>query len=71
MAAGVAALAAPTTAIVAPRMMPVDYSTAPGRNRIVSLGGQDQLVMNGDTRLSLAGFDRRTVRSNRVRCCCA
>jgi transmembrane sensor len=43
-------------------MMPVEYSTGPGEIRMVSLGGQDQLVMNGDTRLELAGFDRRTVR---------
>ena len=43
-------------------MMPVDYSTGPGEVRIVSLGGQDQLVMNGDTRLELAGWDRRSVR---------
>lgn len=62
IAAGVAALAAITTAIVAPRMMSVEYSTGPGEVRVVSLGGQDQLVMNGDTRLELAGFDRRTVR---------
>lgn len=62
IAAGVAVLAAAAAAIVAPRMMPVDYSTGPGEIRIVSLGGRDQLVMNGDTRLELAGFDRRTVR---------
>jgi len=62
LVAGVAALAALGTAVVAPRMMPVDYSTGPGEVRVVSLGGQDELVMNGDTRLELAGFDRRTVR---------
>jgi transmembrane sensor len=62
IAAGIAALAAAATAIVAPRIMPVEYSTEPGEVRIVSLGGQDKLVMNGDTRLELAGFDRRTVR---------
>jgi transmembrane sensor len=62
LAAGIAFLAAATTAIVAPRMMPIDYSTAPGEIRVVSLGGQDQLVMNGDTRLQLAGWDRRSVR---------
>ena len=62
IAAGVAVLAAATTAIVAPRMMSVEYSTGPGEIRIVSLGGQDQLVMNGGTRLELAGFNRRTVR---------
>jgi transmembrane sensor len=62
IAAGIAALAAAATAIVAPRMMAVKYSTGPGEVRIVSLGGQDKLVMNGSTRLELAGFDRRTVR---------
>jgi transmembrane sensor len=62
IAAGIAALAAAATAIVAPRMMAVEYSTGPGEVRIVSLGGQDKLVMNGSTRLELAGFDRRTVR---------
>ena len=61
LVAGVVAFAAAATAIVAPRMMPVDYSTGPGEVRIVSLGGQDQLVMNGDTKLELAGWDRRTV----------
>jgi transmembrane sensor len=62
IAASVAAIIAIGTAIVAPRMMPVDYSTGPGEVRIVSLGGQDQLVMNGDTRLQLAGWDRRSIR---------
>jgi len=62
LAAGIAFLAAAATAIVAPRMMAVEYSTGPGEVRIVSLGGQDKLVMNGSTRLELAGFDRRTVR---------
>jgi transmembrane sensor len=62
IAARVAALAAVATAIVAPRMMAVEYSTGPGEVRVVSLGGQDQLVMNGDTKLELAGLERRTVR---------
>ena len=62
IAASVAALAAVATAIVAPRLMPVDYSTGPGEVRVVSLGGQDRLVMNGDTRVELAGLDHRTVR---------
>jgi transmembrane sensor len=61
LVAGIAALAAAGTAVVAPRLMPVDYNTGPGEMRVVSLGGQDQLVMNGDTRLQLAGWDRRTV----------
>jgi transmembrane sensor len=62
IAASVAALAALVTAVVAPRIMPVDYSTGPGEVRIVALGGRDQLVMNGDTRLQLAGWNRRGVR---------
>jgi transmembrane sensor len=62
MVAGVAALAALGAAVVAPRMMPVDYSTGPGEVRIVSLGGRDQLVMNGETKLQLAGWDHRSVR---------
>lgn len=62
LVAGFAFLVAATTAIVAPRMMPIDYSTGPGEVRIVSLGGQDQMVMNGDTKLELAGWDRRSVR---------
>ena len=36
IAASVAALAALATAVVAPRLMPVDYSTGPGEMRIVS-----------------------------------
>lgn len=64
-AASVAAFAALATAVVAPRLMPVDYSTGPGEVRTIALGGQDQLVMNGDTRLELAGFDRRKIRLER------
>lgn len=62
LAASVAALAALTTAVIAPRMMPIDYSTGSGEVRVIALGGQDELVMNGETRLQLAGWDRRTVR---------
>ena len=65
IAASVAAFAALATAVVAPRLMPIDYSTAPGEVRTIALGGQDELVMNGDTRLELAGFDRRKVRLER------
>lgn len=62
MMAGVAALAAAIAIVVAPRAMPVEYQTRPGQMRVIALGGQDQLIMNGETRLTLAGFDRRTVR---------
>ena len=57
LAASVAALAALTTAVIAPRMMPVDYSTGSGEIRVIALGGQDELVMNGETRLQLSGWD--------------
>ena len=62
LVAGVAVLAAAATAIVGPRLMPVDYATGPGEVRVVSLGGQDRLVINGSTRIELAGWDRRSIR---------
>lgn len=62
IAASIAAFAGVTTAVFGPRLMPVDYSTAPGEIRTIALGDEDQLVMNGGTRLSLTGFGRRTVR---------
>ncbi|QDP20088.1 FecR family protein [Sphingomonas xanthus] len=65
LAAGIAVLAAAGAALLAPRMMPIDYSTGPGEVRLVSLGGQDELVLNGDTRLELAGWDRRDIRLHR------
>ena len=62
MAASVAIFVAAATAVVVPRMTPVEHSTGAGEMRTIALGGQDQLVMNGDTRLALSGWDRRTVR---------
>lgn len=62
VAASVAALAGVSTAVLAPRLMPVEHSTAPGETRTIALGDRDQLVMNGGTRLKLTGLDRRTVR---------
>ena len=62
LVSGIAALAAAIALLVTPRLMPIDYATGPGQVQVVSLGGQDQLVMNGDTRLELAGLDRRTIR---------
>lgn len=62
LVAGVAAVAAAATAVIAPRMMPVDYVTGPGEVRVVELGGSDRMVMNGGTRLELAGWDRRSIR---------
>ena len=62
LVAGVAAVAAAATAVIAPRMMSVDYVTGPGEVRVVALGGSDRMVMNGGTRLELAGWDRRSIR---------
>jgi transmembrane sensor len=62
VAASVALLGGIAAATLGPRLMPVDYSTAPGEMRTIALGDRDQLVMNGDTRLSLTGLDRRTIR---------
>jgi transmembrane sensor len=61
-AASVAIFVAAATAVVAPRLTPVEHSTRAGEMRTIALGGQDQLVMNGGTRLALSGWDRRTVR---------
>ena len=62
LVAGTAFLAAATTAIMAPRVMPIEHSTGPGEIKLVAIGPGDQLVLNGDTRLQLSGWDRRTVR---------
>lgn len=56
------AIAASLAVVMAPRVMPVDYRTGPGEMRVVELGGRDQVVMNGDTRVRLSGFGHRTVR---------
>ena len=60
-AASVAIFVAAATAVVVPRLTPVEHSTGAGEIRTIALGGTDQLVMNGDTRLALSGWDRRTV----------
>ena len=65
MAACVAVLALGATALLAPGMMPQSYETAAGETRVVSLGGQDRLVMNGGTRLTLGPWDRRDVHLER------
>ena len=61
-AASVAIFVAAATAVVVPRLTPVEHSTGAGEVRTIALGGQDQLVMNGGTRIALSGWDRRTVR---------
>jgi transmembrane sensor len=62
IAASLAVLAAAGTTILVPRLTPQSYVTAPGEQRTITLAEGDQLVMNGGTRLEVAGFDRRTVR---------
>ena len=62
IAAGLAVLAAAGATVLVPRLSPVPYSTGPGEQRTITLAEGDQVVMNGETRLTLAGLDRRTVR---------
>jgi transmembrane sensor len=64
-AASVAIFVAATAAVVVPRLTPVEHSTGAGEIRTIALGGQDQLVMNGGTRIALSGWDRRTIRLER------
>jgi transmembrane sensor len=65
IAASVAILLAGIVASVAPSLTPARYETAPGETRVVSLGGKDRLVMNGDTRVVLGPWDRRDVHLER------
>ena len=62
LAASLAAAVALGTLITLPRLMPEEHVTAPGQIATLELGGADRLVMNGNTRLSLAGWNRRSVR---------
>jgi transmembrane sensor len=59
---GLAAVAAMLAVIAMPRFAPVEYQTQPGEIRAVSLGGRDQLVMNGGTKLAVGGWFKRSVR---------
>ncbi len=47
------------------RLQPVEHSTRPGEQRTLALGGSDRLVLNGGTKLALAGFDKRSIRLER------
>jgi transmembrane sensor len=62
IAAGLAVVAAAGATILVPRLSPVPYSTGPGEQRTIALAQGDRILMNGETRLTLAGLDRRTVR---------
>lgn len=62
IAASLAVLAAAGTIVLVPRLTPQSYVTAPGEQQTITLAEGDQLVMNGGTRLEVAGFDRRSVR---------
>jgi len=62
IAASVAGLVAASGVIVVSRLSPDSYVTRPGEQRTLALSEHDRLVMNGGTRLSLAGFDRRRVK---------
>jgi transmembrane sensor len=45
-----------------PRLTTDEYVTRPGELRVIALGGRDEIVMNGGTRMQLAGLNRRSVR---------
>lgn len=61
MAASVAILAAAGAVMLAPAFTSDSYSTAPGEMRTIALADGNQLVLNGDTRLELAGLRRDRV----------
>lgn len=62
LASGVAGAAAAVLALVmAPRLAASEYQTRPGQMRTVPLGGKDQLVMNGDTKIAVGGWLKHTV----------
>ena len=61
LAASLAAVIAVGSAILVPRLTPEQHVTGPGEVATLDLGGEDRLVMNGGTRLTLAGWNRRTV----------
>ena len=62
MAASVAAVMALGSGIVVPRLTPDEHVTGPGEVATIALGGEDRLVMNGDTRLALSGWSKRSVK---------
>lgn len=62
IAASVAILAAAGAVLLSPLVTTDDYRTAPGEIRTIALGDGNELVMNGDTRLQLAGLGRDQVR---------
>ena len=62
IAASLAVIAAAGATILVPGLSPVPYATGPGEQRTLTLAQGDRILMNGDTRLALAGLDRRTVR---------
>jgi transmembrane sensor len=62
MAASVAAVVALGSGVLMPRLTPDEHVTGPGEIATIDLGGQDRLVMNGDTRLALSGWSKRNVK---------
>lgn len=62
VAASVAILAASGGILLAPAFTTDGYSTAPGETRTIAMGDGNTLVMNGDTRLRIAGLSRDEVK---------
>lgn len=65
IAASVAALAVTGTFVLSPAFTSDHYSTAAGETRTIALGNGDQLILNGDTVVEIAGFDRRDIAIDR------
>lgn len=57
---GIGALA--VTGLLIQRAAPIAYVTGPGEQRTVALGGEDRLIINGQTKVAIAGLDRRSIR---------
>jgi transmembrane sensor len=57
---GIGALA--VTGLLVERAAPVAYETSAGEQRTIALGGEDRVILNGATRIAIAGLDRRSVR---------
>lgn len=43
------------------RAAPIAYETGAGERRTVALGGEDRIIMNGQTKVAVAGLDRRSI----------
>lgn len=61
-AASVAVLAAAGAVMLSPLLTTDDYATAPGQMRTIALEDGNRLILNGDTKVTLAGLNRDEIR---------